>query len=93
MLGVDRVIADRDECNLQSLVRVHDRHQRVYLTRLTSFTICFNFSICSGFSQFSVWPVRHCLRWDSSSIGLDSTSSLTFLASASYSNSSPHLGQ
>ncbi len=37
MLGVDHVIVDRDERNLQSLVCAHDRHQHVYSTRPVSF--------------------------------------------------------
>ncbi len=41
MLGVDRVIADWDERDLQSLVRAHNRHQRVYLTWPASFTNLF----------------------------------------------------
>ncbi len=38
MLGVDRIIADRDERDPQSLIRAHDCHQHVYSTRPANFT-------------------------------------------------------
>jgi len=38
MLGIDRIIADRDEHDLQSLVCGHDCRQHVYSTRPASFT-------------------------------------------------------